>query len=150
MPELSWILLVEDEPDHRLLVKEALGRLAPSVPVTEMENVRDATRWLRERRADPSSLDSGLVVLDLGLPGQPGFHLLEWMRDVEQLRRVPVVVLTASENPLDAEHAFNLGAKGYFQKPADFRRYLGIFERVFKVAAEARDGGGGREAGNEA
>jgi len=47
------------------------------------------------------------------------------------------VVLTASENPVDAEHAFNLGARGYFQKPADFTRYLEVFQRVFRVAGRS-------------
>ena len=77
-----------------------------------------------------------MVVLDLGLPKASGFQVLEWMRDVPALEKVPVVVLTASENPMDADHAFNLGARGYFQKPADFRRYLEIFKRAFRIAEE--------------
>ncbi len=146
MAQLTWVLLVEDEADHRLLVKEALGRLAPSVDISETETARDAVRWLEDRYTSPGSLADGMVILDLGLPGPSGFDLLEWMREVEHLRHVPVVVLTASENPLDAEHAFNLGAKGYFQKPSDFRRYLGIFERVFSIAKEAeQDPGPSRE-----
>ena len=79
-------------------------------------------------------MTGGLDILDLGLPRASGFHVLEWMREMPALARLPVVVLTASENPMDAEHAFNLGARGYFQKPADFRRYLEIFKRVFRVA----------------
>jgi len=75
-----------------------------------------------------------VVILDLGLPHASGFDVLEWMRDMPMLTRLPVVVLTASENPMDAEHAFNLGARGYFQKPADFRRYVEIFQQVFDIA----------------
>ena len=40
-------------------------------------------------------------------------------------------------------HAFNLGARGYFQKPADFRQYLDIFQRVFRIAGDGASGGGG-------
>jgi CheY-like chemotaxis protein len=135
MPALNWILLVEDEPDHRVLVREVLLRLAPAVPLEEVVDGGDAMAWLRRRAHDPEALTGGLVILDLGLPRVSGFQVLEWMREMPLLERLPVVVLTASENPMDAEHAFNLGARGYFQKPTDFRQYLDIFQRVFHIAS---------------
>jgi CheY-like chemotaxis protein len=142
MTDLVWILLVEDEPDHRLLVREALTQLSVTIPVHEAEDGEKAMAWLKRVAADPGLAEGGIVVLDLGLPRASGFEVLEWMRDVPALEKVPVVVLTASENPMDADHAFNLGARGYFQKPADFRRYLEIFQRVFRIAegASGRDG----------
>jgi CheY-like chemotaxis protein len=133
MAGLAWILLVEDETDHRVLVREALGRVAPDVPVHETVDGAEAMAWMRRRMGSPEELRGGLVILDLGLPRVSGFQVLEWMREMPSLTRLPVVVLTASENPVDAEHAFNLGARGYFQKPEDFRRYLEIFERVFRL-----------------
>jgi CheY-like chemotaxis protein len=141
MPVLTWILLVEDDADHRLLVREALRRVAPDVPVEEVIDGVDAMNWLRRRVADPALLAGGVVILDLGLPRASGFNVLEWMREMPSLERLPVVVLTASENPMDAEHAFNLGARGYFQKPSDFRNYLEIFQRVFHIAEKAGEGG---------
>ncbi|NJD18467.1 MAG: response regulator [Gemmatimonadetes bacterium] len=140
MAGLSWILLVEDDADHRVLVREALSRLAPSVPVEEVLDGVDAMGWLRRRAGDPAAVDGGVVILDLGLPRASGFSVLEWMREIPVFARVPVVVLTASENPMDAEHAFNLGARGYFQKPTDFRQYLEIFQRVFRLAAGPAEG----------
>jgi CheY-like chemotaxis protein len=137
MLRLAWILLVEDEADHRVLMREALSRVAPEAPVHEAVDGAEAMAWLRPRTGDPESLDGGIVILDLGLPRASGFHVLEWMREMPALARLPVVVLTGSENPLDAEHAFHLGARGYFQKPEDFRRYLEIFRRVFRIAEES-------------
>jgi CheY-like chemotaxis protein len=134
MAGVTWILLVEDEADHRVLVGEALKRVAPDVPVHEVVDGQEAMAWLRRRAADPAAVAGGLVILDLGLPRASGFQVLEWMREMPPLALLPAVVLTASENPLDAEHAFNLGARGYFQKPADFRRYLEIFQKVFHIA----------------
>lgn len=134
MPDLRWILVVEDEADHRLLVREVLLRLAPNVPLSEAVDGTEAMSWLRKRANELHTLNGGVVILDLGLPRASGFQVLEWMREMPALTHVPVVVLTASENPMDAEHAFNLGARGYFQKPADFTRYLDIFQRVFHIA----------------
>lgn len=134
MPGLSWILLVEDDADHRVLIREALRRVAASVPLDEAVDGVDAMSWLRQRMGSPTALEGGVVILDLGLPRASGFQVLEWMREIPALEHLPVVVLTASENPMDADHAFNLGARGYFQKPADFRQYLDIFQRVFRIA----------------
>ena len=140
MPGLSWILLVEDDADHRVLVRETLARVAPAVPLEEVVDGVDAMAWLRRRAGDPAAVVGGVVILDLGLPRASGFNVLEWMREIPALERLPVVVLTASENPMDAEHAFNLGARGYFQKPSDFRQYLDIFQRVFRIAEGAAGG----------
>jgi CheY-like chemotaxis protein len=141
MADVNWVLLVEDEADHRILVREALRRLAAQTPIHEAVDGQEAMSWLRRRATDPRQLIGGVVILDLGLPRASGFQVLEWMREIPSLAHVPVVVLTASENPMDADHAFNLGARGYFQKPADFRRYLEIFERVFHMASGSVEGG---------
>lgn len=133
---------MEDDPDHRLLLRQALDRVAPEVALTAVEDFGEATRWITERRRDGDGLEDGLVVLDLGLPGPSGFALLEWLQD-RGMTSVPVFILTASENAMDADHAFNLGARGYFQKPADFRVYADILERIFQLAAKAREGSGG-------
>lgn len=143
MAPLSWILLVEDEPDHRLLVREAFARLSLPVEFHEAGDADEAERWVRDRHAAAGVLSDGIVILDLGLPGPSGFTFLEWVRSDSAFDGLPVVVLTASENPMDAEHAFNLGAKGYFQKPADFRNYVQIFERVLKIQAAAKGTGEG-------
>ena len=128
---------MEDDADHRILVREALIRVAPDVPMEEVVDGVDAMDWLRRRAGAPASLEGGVVILDLGLPRASGFQVLEWMREMPPLAHLPVVVLTASENPMDADHAFNLGARGYFQKPGDFRDYLEIFQRVFRIAGSS-------------
>jgi len=136
MAPVDWVLLVEDEADHRILVREALRRVSGDVPVHECVDGQEAITWMRRRTAAPAAMRRGVVILDLGLPRVSGFQVLEWMREMPTLTRVPVVVLTASENPMDADHAFNLGARGYFQKPADFREYLDIFRKIFQIATE--------------
>ena len=136
---MSWILLVEDDPDHRVLLRQAVRRYDESVTVHEVADFGEATRWLAAWHGSGGSMADGAVILDLGLPGPSGFALLEWLREVG-LQRLPVFILTASENPMDADHAFNLGAKGYFQKPADFREYIGILEKIFRTVSPDRGG----------
>ena len=138
MSTISWALLVEDDEEHRLLVRTALAQLSAALELHEVEDGGDAMAWLRDRVEDGKT-ENGLVILDLGLPRISGFDVLEWIRGRPNLKTVPVVILTASENPLDAEHAFNLGASAYFQKPADFRLYQGIFARVFRLVGAPVD-----------
>lgn len=136
MGPLSWVLLVEDDPDHRVLVREALRRVVPGVRVEEATDTEAAVRVLTARREGGERWDDGVVILDLGLPGPSGFTVLEWLRD-RGLGALPVFVITSSGNEMDAEHAFHLGARGYFQKPAGFGGYTDILERVFELAAAA-------------
>lgn len=129
---MSWILLVEDDPDHRILLEKAIRQHRREATLTEVESFEEATVWLEALYRRGGALNDGVIILDLGLPGPSGFRLLEWLREVG-LAALPVFVLTASENPMDADHAFNLGARGYFQKPADFREYGPILEKVMSV-----------------
>jgi DNA-binding response OmpR family regulator len=136
MGALTWVLLVEDDPDHRLLIRQAVRRAAPGVRVDEASDTEAAVRVLSARRKAGEPLDDGVVILDLGLPGPSGFTVLEWLRD-RGLDGLPAFVLTSSGNEMDAEHAFHLGARGYFQKPAAFGGYPEILERVFELATAA-------------
>lgn len=138
---MTWVLLVEDDPDHRVLLREAVKRHDDAIELHAVPDYPEATRWLTERHRSEASLRDGIVLLDLGLPGPSGFALLEWAQEVG-LGSLPIYVLTASENPMDADHAFNLGARGYFQKPTDFRRYVEILERILDSAGGRGDKGG--------
>lgn len=137
MATLAWTLVVEDAPDHQRLISEALAQVAGDVPVHEALDGADAISWLRKRLGDPEALRGGMVIVDLGLPRISGFQVLEWMREMPQLSRIPAVVLTASKDAIDEEHARALGARGYFQKPADPREYVTIFQQVFHSAGRS-------------
>ena len=60
-----------------------------------------------------------IVVLDLNLPRVNGFDVLAWMRGEGRLRRLPVIVLTGSDQPQDMQRAYDLGANSYLVKPSE-------------------------------
>ncbi|MFQ5536966.1 MAG: response regulator [Gemmatimonadota bacterium] len=130
MASIAWVLLVEDDADHRLLIREVISRMNVAVDYHEAAGALEGLEWIKMRGRRKGGLANGMVLLDLGLSGPSGFDFLEWVREYPELRSLPVFVLTASENPMDAEHAFNLGARGFFQKPSDFRDY----EKILKAA----------------
>ncbi len=115
------VLVVEDDPDVRDLVRRYLGRAGFGVTATG--SGAEAAIWLHEGSAD-------LVILDLGLPDVPGEDLL----DLARRRGVPVVVLTARCRLEDRLHGLELGADDYMAKPFSPR------ELVLRVKAVLRRG----------
>jgi CheY-like chemotaxis protein len=61
-----------------------------------------------------------VVLLDLKMPRRSGFSVLKWMREREELKYLPVVVLTASDQAADIRMAYELGANSYLLKPVNF------------------------------
>ena len=116
------VLLVEDNPDHALLTKLAIGRLDEVREVRVAEDGRMALELLR------NGVRPDLILLDLKLPGLDGFDVLEALRADASLRGIPVVVLSTSGAAGDRSRVASLGAVGYLDKPVDvdaLRRLLG-------------------------
>ncbi len=116
------VLLVEDNPDHALLTKLAIGRLDE---VREVRVVDDGLKALELLR---HGVRPDLILLDLKLPGLDGFDVLEALRADASLRGIPVVVLSTSSADGDRSRVADLGAVGYLDKPVDvdaLRRLLG-------------------------
>jgi CheY-like chemotaxis protein len=117
LPKTSLhVLLVEDNPDHTLLIRRAIQELDSQHGV---ETIEDAERVLAHLRAARQLPD--LILLDINMPGYSGFDVLTRLRQDEQLKRIPVVMLTSSEAGADIARAYELGASGYISKPSHFQ-----------------------------
>ena len=121
------ILVVEDNPDHALLIRLAVRRTFPEIDVQVADDGREGVAYLagtppfQTRQSHPYP---DLVILDLTMPGKDGFAVLEWIR--AHAGSPPVVVLTSSVNPGDMVRALDLGAKAFHTKPADLEELLDI------------------------
>lgn len=117
------VLLVEDDPDHRLLISFALEGSAPGILVRSVGSGELALEYLLGQ-PPADDLDDFprpcLVILNLGLPGISGFDVLRVMRETRALREIPVLVLTVSSEDRDRRLALSLGAVAFLPKPADF------------------------------
>lgn len=117
------ILLVDDEPDHVLIIRRAIRDLASDARVETAADGEQALATLRSVDELPD-----LILLDIRMPGFSGFDVLTGIKEDERLRRVPVVMLTSSDLPSDVARAYELGASGYIAKPSylhDLRAVLG-------------------------
>jgi CheY-like chemotaxis protein len=125
------ILLADDDPDDRLLVKEALLECgAPPSLAGAMRSVADGEELLdyllrQGRYTDPaSSPRPDLVLLDLNMPRKDGREALREIRAHPSLRRLPVVVFTTSRADTDIALIYELGANSFVTKPVAFDALL--------------------------
>ena len=114
------LLLVEDNDDDVMLVREALAE-APRLRLVHVAPHGDAAiAWLRQQLAGGPAALPHLVLLDLNMPRRNGFEVLADLQADPRLARVPVVVLTTSDRPEDIRRCRALGARDYLRKPDSF------------------------------
>ncbi len=120
------ILLVEDNLSHAELVMRSLGEHELSKKIHHVSDGEEALDYLFHRGSysDPeSSPRPHLVLLDLRLPKIDGLQVLKEIRDDENLRRIPVVVLSTSYAEPDVGRAYDHFANSYLVKPLDFDEF---------------------------
>lgn len=123
----ATILVAEDDPDDRMLLKDALEENALDVDLRFVEDGEELMEYLyrRGRYSDPTCAPRpGLILLDLNMPRMDGRDVLKAIDGDSVLRRIPVVVLTTSTSEEDIEHSYRLGANSYITKPVTFGALL--------------------------
>jgi len=126
------ILLVEDDSNDVLLLQRAFRRAGLMHALQIVTDGDQAVSYLNgdgefaDRQAHPLP---ALVLLDLKLPRRSGLEVLEWLRNQpENLKALPVIVLTSSRLSEDVDRAYGLGANSYMAKPSG--NYDGLAEMV--------------------
>ena len=117
------VLVVDNNPDDAHFTELALQRVGVITPVQTVSDAEQAFNYLSgqgefaaaERRPMPV-----LVLLDLKLPGNTGLELLSWLRRQPVLKRLPVIILTASRDLAQMNRAYELGCNSYLVKPSSF------------------------------
>jgi CheY-like chemotaxis protein len=118
------VLHVEDQPSDRALLAAVFAKTAPDLRLCAAVDGEEAIAWIagRGRYADREAHPRpDLVLLDLKLPRRSGFEVLQWIRKASDVRRLPVVVLTFSREPVDLDLAYALGANAYYVKTVELR-----------------------------
>jgi CheY-like chemotaxis protein len=127
------ILLVEDDPDHAELVRRCVARLSGDAELLVVRDGEEALAYLRRQGpwAEPAaSPRPRLILLDLGLPKLDGLQVLQQIKGSEELRAIPVVVLTASAAQSDMLGAYANHVNSYLLKPVDLERFAELVEDV--------------------
>ena len=129
MNENRTILLVDDSSDDIFLVRTAFENAKIVNPIQEAHNGDEAIAYLQ---GEPPFDDRSkfplpaVMVLDLNMPRRTGFEVLEWLRTQPGLKRLTVIILTASLREEDVDRAFDLGANSFLVKPSSIEGLTAI------------------------
>lgn len=117
------ILLVDDDPDCRMLIRDAISECKVSNAVAEAENGQAAIDLLTANRDHPDRLP-GLIYLDIEMPRLNGLETLAKIKSDQKLRHIPVVMMTGVSEEEQMRKAAALGANSYTLKPANAEQFL--------------------------
>ncbi|GAB3337279.1 response regulator [Larkinella ripae] len=124
--------MADDDEDDRFLTREAFRQ---QFPVTEMSIVEDGEELMeflrRTGRYERSEHQlPELILLDLNMPRKDGREALQEIKTDQELRHIPVVVLTTSDAGIDIENSYTWGANSFITKPASFKKLMDITQTI--------------------
>ena len=126
MKEIRPILLAEDSlPDAEMAI-DALREANLANPIVHVEDGVEALDYLlsRGRFADRKPGDPAVLLLDIKMPRMDGLETLQKLRQEEQFKRLPVVILTSSREESDMVRSWDLGVNAYVVKPVDIHQFF--------------------------
>lgn len=129
-PRPIEILQVEDDEGDARLLEITLKKSKVANTVHTVKDGVEAMLYLRGEGPYASSPRPQLVMLDLNLPRKDGHEVLAEMKADDDLKDIPVVVLTASTSDKDLLSSYDLKADGYINKPLDFKQFLWIIGQI--------------------
>lgn len=129
------ILLVEDNEDDAFFMRQAVKDADIVNPLVHVEDGQQAIDYLDGQGvyADRQKYPLPMVVfLDLKLPMKSGHEVLQWIRQQPQFKKLVVIVLTSSSEPVDLNRSYQLGANSFVVKPPTPKQLLDLAE-AFKL-----------------
>jgi CheY-like chemotaxis protein len=125
------ILMADDDADDRLLAEDAFKECHVPGELRFVENGADLLEYLQHRGKYAGGVGAptpGLILLDLNMPKKDGREALQEIKSNQELRKIPVVVLTTSKADTDIARMYDLGANSFITKPVSFESLVKVME----------------------
>ena len=135
------ILIADDDDGHARLVEKNLRRAKLNNPILRFANGQDILDFLFGRGAGPKRVADVpyLLLLDIRMPKVDGVEVLRQIKADPELRKLPVSMLTTTDDPREVAHCHELGCGNYIVKPVDYEKFseiinqLGLFIKLVQV-----------------
>ena len=116
------ILIAEDDDGHAFLIEDNLRRAGITTPFIRFSDGQEILDFLFGRTTDPAFERDRpyLLLLDIRMPKVDGVGVLKQIKAHPELRKLPVIILTTTEDPREVERCYVLGCNNYVQKPVSF------------------------------
>jgi CheY-like chemotaxis protein len=144
LPSKLVILVVDDDQGHRELVRRNLLRAGITNTIIGLPNGKDALDYVfcRGEYAERRGASELLILLDINMPGIDGIEVLRQMKADPRKKKIPVIMLTTTDDPREISRCYELGCSVYVAKPVDPSAFieavkrLGMFIPIVRVAEE--------------
>jgi CheY-like chemotaxis protein len=125
---VSTILIVDDDEGHAILIRENLESAGVQ---NRIEHFRDGQAILDFFAGrPPNDHETYLVLLDIRMPKIDGIEVLRRLKADPKLAKIPVIMLTTTDDAREVERCYKLGCNVYIQKPVDYDRFAEAIRRV--------------------
>lgn len=129
-PKSIRILMAEDSPTDAELARQAFKNGKLLNELTIVEDGVEALAYVRKEGKYKDVQTPDVILLDLNMPKKDGRQVLAELKEDTRLRRIPVVILTTSEDEEDVLKSYELQASCYVTKPIDFEKFLEVAKRI--------------------
>ncbi len=123
IPKTLQVLLVEDNEGDVRLVKEAFNESKIDKVFSVAKDGEEALNYLYRRGKYADCVRPDIILLDINLPKKNGFEVLESIKKDDDLKRIPVIMLSSSSSEDHISKSYDLSANCYVTKPVDFDEY---------------------------
>ncbi|MDH6266408.1 DNA-binding response OmpR family regulator [Rhizobium sp. SG_E_25_P2] len=135
------IVMVEDDEGHARLIEKNVRRAGVNNPIIPFINGNSALDFIlgEDRSGSVSEGRYLLILLDLNLPDMSGIDILDKVKANAHTKRLPVIILTTTDDEREIQRCYDLGANVYITKPVDYDsfahaiRQLGLFFSVMQI-----------------
>ncbi|HDY6482466.1 TPA: response regulator [Stenotrophomonas maltophilia] len=137
MTTLRTILLAEDSPADAEMAIDSLEEARLANPIVHVEDGVEVMDYLLRRGAF-ANREEGLpavLLLDIKMPRMDGLEVLRQIREHEELKRLPVVILSSSREESDLARSWDMGVNAYVVKPVDVDQFFGAVQTLGKFWA---------------
>jgi len=124
------LLLVEDDQEDVILLNKALKKFKLIVHMDVVQNGKQCMDYLNKLGEFVNVNKPDLILLDLNMPRKDGRQVLKEMKSDQNLKKIPVVILTTSHDRMDIDKTYELGANCYITKPVDFEQLQKVVSEV--------------------
>lgn len=128
--QVPVILLVEDNPADVRLTQEAFAETAQPAELHVASDGIEALEFLRRQGVHSAAPRPDLILLDLNMPRMDGLEVLGELKRDPELRRIPVVVLSTSEDEEDVLEVYQLNGNCFITKPVDLDRFFEVVRAI--------------------
>ena len=124
------ILIVEDNPGDRKLIEHSLKSQYIADNIYTAETGEQALDFLKDCKISESIQKPDIILLDLNMPGMGGLEFLKRMKQCDNIKSIPVIVLTTSDAKRDIDESYKLQAAGYVTKPQRLAEFIKTIKKL--------------------